>query len=78
MVHAAGTGTVLTLLAPPPESRDPGFADAMFEAVARQILTGPPASDPESTSAALPAPPTLTEAERALLAEWQNRPAPTG
>ncbi|MEV7098718.1 helix-turn-helix domain-containing protein [Amycolatopsis sp. NPDC051045] len=71
LVHAAGTGAVLTLLAQPPESRDPGLADAMFEAVAQQILTDAPATPP--AAAAFPAP--LTKAERALLAEWLDRPA---
>ncbi|WP_290060529.1 TetR/AcrR family transcriptional regulator [Amycolatopsis solani] len=66
LVHAAGTGTVLTLLAAPPASRDLGLADAMWEAVTHRILTGDPAPD------AGPAP--LTDAERALLAEWLARP----
>ena len=42
LIHAAGTGTVLTLLATPPEQRDPGLADAMYEAVMRPILTDIP------------------------------------
>ena len=67
LVHAAGTGTLLALLAAPPESRDPGLADAMWEAVAHRILTDAPEPD------AVPAAP-LTDAERALLAEWLARP----
>ncbi|WP_410667518.1 TetR/AcrR family transcriptional regulator [Amycolatopsis sp. cmx-4-68] len=66
LVHAAGTGAVLTLLASPPEDRDPGLADALLDAVLRAILTGAPA-DPPATA------PKLTDAERALLAEWLNR-----
>ncbi|UOX92057.1 TetR/AcrR family transcriptional regulator [Amycolatopsis sp. FBCC-B4732] len=66
LVHAAGTGTVLALLAAPPTGRDPGLADAMWEAVAHRILTDVPTPD------AAPAP--LTDAERALLAEWLSRP----
>lgn len=42
LIHAAGTGTVLATLSAPPDQRDPGLADAMFEAVLRQILTAPP------------------------------------
>jgi AcrR family transcriptional regulator len=72
LVHAAGTGAVLTLLTQPPESRDPGLADAMFDAVAQQILTDAPAATPNA-AAAFPA--VLTKAERALLAEWLDRPA---
>lgn len=64
LIHAAGTGAVLALLARPTE----GLADALYEAVAARILTDappPPAIPPE--------PPMLTGAERALLAEWLSR-----
>src|SRR5689334_12799077 len=43
LVHAAGVGTVQTLLAVPPDQRDPGLADAMYEAVLSQILVDVPA-----------------------------------
>lgn len=66
LIHAAGTGAVLTLLAGKPEDRDPGLADAMREAVFREILTDAPAE-------LAPASPRLTEAERALLREWSSR-----
>jgi AcrR family transcriptional regulator len=66
LVHAAGTGAVLTLLASPPQDRDPGLADALREAVLRAILTDAPADSPAP-------PPKLTDAERALLAEWLDR-----
>jgi AcrR family transcriptional regulator len=69
LVHAAGTGTVLALLAVPPDDRDPGLADTMFEAVAHRILTDAP-SPPDAAVRALPG---LTAAERALLAEWLDR-----
>lgn len=64
LIHAAGTGAVLALLSRPTE----GLADAMYEAVATQILTDAPA--PPTVPADLP---TLTGAERALLAEWLGR-----
>lgn len=80
LIHAAGTGVVLTLLSAPPEERDPGLADAMYEAVTRSVLTDPPAPPSGGTtspSAALRAAaaelPTLTDAERALLSEWLDR-----
>src|SRR4051812_48708230 len=43
LIHAAGTGAVLTLLARGPDERDPGLAETMFEAVLGQILTDAPA-----------------------------------
>jgi hypothetical protein len=43
MIQAAGTGAVLALLALPPDERDPGLADAMYDAVAAAILTTAPA-----------------------------------
>ena len=68
LIHAAGTGAVLTALARAPEHRDPGVADALFEAVLARIVTGapvPPAAPAELAK--------LTGAERALLAEWLDR-----
>ncbi|MBM2615985.1 TetR/AcrR family transcriptional regulator [Actinoplanes sp. LDG1-06] len=80
MIHAAGSGTVLALLQTPAEARDPGLADAMFEAVATRILTTAPSTADTGTTAvavtfqtALPDLPALTEAERALMAEWLTR-----
>ena len=68
LVHAAGTGAVLTLLARRPEDRDPGLAEAMFEAVLARILTDAPAPPDASPDLS-----KLTGAERALLAEWLDR-----
>jgi hypothetical protein len=80
LIHAAGTGAVLTLLATPPEQRDPGLADAMYEAVMRAILTDVPvvpADDAAATAIAFKAVagrlPGLTDTERALLAERLDR-----
>ncbi|WP_063017811.1 TetR/AcrR family transcriptional regulator [Nocardia niwae] len=85
LVHAAGTGAALALLSVPPQHRDRGLAEAMYEAVTHAILTeGPALSAPHTTTAALRAAaldlPMLTDAERALLSEWLQRPgeAPTG
>ncbi|MFJ7213365.1 TetR/AcrR family transcriptional regulator [Amycolatopsis sp. NPDC098790] len=64
LIHAAGTGAVLTLLAGSTE----GLADAMYEAVAGRILTdapAPPAAPPDLSM--------LTGAEHALLEEWLGR-----
>ncbi len=80
LIHAAGTGAVLTLLSMPPEHRDPGLADAMYDAVMQSILTDVPALAEDSTAAAavafrtvVPKLPMLTDAERALLSEWLDR-----
>ena len=80
LIHAAGTGVVLILLSTPLESRDPGLADAMYEAVARSILTDAPAlptGDPAGMAVAIravaPTLPMLTAAERTLLSEWLDR-----
>ncbi|RSM67968.1 TetR/AcrR family transcriptional regulator [Kibdelosporangium aridum] len=80
LIHAAGTGTVLALLSVPPQDRDLGLADAMYEAMMRSILTDAPtlpADSPTAVAVAFravaPKLPMLTSAERALLAEWLDR-----
>jgi AcrR family transcriptional regulator len=80
LIHAAGSGVVLTLLALPPHERDLDLADAMFEAVTRSILTDAPAltgDDPTAAAVAfrtlVPGLPGLTGTERALMAEWLDR-----
>lgn len=82
MLHACGTGTVLTLLALPPSERDPGLADAVYEALERTILSDGGSSAAEGddvlrAAVALRAAATgqtaLTPAERALLSEWLDR-----
>lgn len=85
LVHAAGTGTVLTLLSTPPERRDPGLADDMYAAVLRQICTdAPEPADGGTTAAAVafravaPRLGTLSEAERRLLTEWLDRAIDAG
>ncbi|WP_037077399.1 TetR/AcrR family transcriptional regulator [Pseudonocardia spinosispora] len=80
LIHAAGTGAVLTLLSTPPSDRDPGLADDLFDAVLRRILTdtAPFAEDgPLASAVALravtPALDMLSDAERQLLTEWLDR-----
>ncbi|MEV1319761.1 TetR/AcrR family transcriptional regulator [Micromonospora arborensis] len=80
MIHAAGNGTILALLATPEDRRDPGLSDAMFDAVLSSILVTTPAT-PDTTMSAVavtfatvvPDLPGLSDAERALMAEWLNR-----
>jgi len=80
LIQAAGIGTIQTLLAAPPDDRDPGLASAMLDAVLRQILTGapvPPGNDATATTVAfrtlVPRLSALSDAERKLLAEWLDR-----
>ncbi|MFD5827546.1 TetR/AcrR family transcriptional regulator [Lentzea sp. NPDC060358] len=76
LIHAAGTGAMIALLATPPPERDPGLADAMWEMVRRTVLTSEPSDEvtvTETVERALPALHQLTAAERALLAEWLTR-----
>jgi len=80
LIQAAGIGTIQTLLATPPDDRDPGLADAMLDAVLRQILTdasAPPDNDATATAVAfrtlVPRLSALSDAERKLLAEWLDR-----
>ncbi len=80
MIHAAGTGTVLTLLATPADERDPRLADAMCDAVLSALTTDPPAAAPTGPlalavgfAAAVPDLPGLRATERALLADWVGR-----
>jgi AcrR family transcriptional regulator len=80
LIHAAGTGTVLTLLARPPQERDLGLADAAYEAVMQAIVTDAPATAAGDTAAAAVAlraalsdQPALSAGERALMAELLDR-----
>jgi AcrR family transcriptional regulator len=81
MIHAAGNGTVLALLEVPAGERDPGLADAMLDAVLASVLAHEPAA-PEATRTTTVAVtfgtvlddlPGLSDAERALMAEWLAR-----
>ena len=80
LVHAAGMGVVLSLIATPEDERDAELSVTARESVLDRILTGtaaPAGSDlPEravALRAALDGAGVLTEAERVLLAEWLDR-----
>lgn len=80
MIHAAGTGTVLALLNTPPDQRDPQLAQAMLDALLSSITSvTPAAADTTATgiavafAAVVPDVPGLSDAEKALLAEWLTR-----
>lgn len=80
LIQAAGIGTIQAVLSTPAEQRDPGLADAMYEAVLGQILTDPPAHAAGGALAATvafravaPELAVLTEAEQQLLGEWLRR-----
>jgi hypothetical protein len=60
MLHAAGCGTVLTLLELPEEARTPGLSAAVFEAVTGAVTTPGPAPRPDGTPVLMPAPPSIT------------------
>ena len=84
LIHAAGTGAILSLLEQPVGERDPELATTLLDAVLDRILTG----EVESTTDAVPAThhtavvtlravtddlAALSAPERALLAEWLDR-----
>jgi AcrR family transcriptional regulator len=80
LVHAAGSGTALTLIALPEDRRDPALSDLAREAVIAAVTTGtPPRDQPSPVSAAvtlralLPQTSVLTAHERGLLHEWLDR-----
>jgi len=84
LVQAGGVGVISTLLATSPEERDPGLADAVYEAVLAQLLTDAPSDgsreDRDEVRGAAVAVRAvaahlemLTAGERALLAEWLDR-----
>jgi AcrR family transcriptional regulator len=78
LIHAAGTGAVLAILAAPAGRRDLGIADAMYDAVIQAILTDAPAVTGASALAvafrtAIPGLPHLSAAERSLMSEWLDR-----
>ena len=80
LIRAAGVGAVQTLLSMPPDDRDPGLADAMYEAVLREIVNAAPeVSDTGPVAAAVTLRALvarldmLSNAERQLLTEWLDR-----
>lgn len=83
LVHAAGCGVTFTLIAMPPEDRDPELSAQAREAAIAAVTTDDvPADDGAARSgvvvamrAMAPELSGLSEAERALLAEWMERAA---
>jgi AcrR family transcriptional regulator len=80
LIQAAGIGTIQTLLSTPPDQRDPGLPESMFQAILGQVLTDAPErpeSGPVAAAVAFraiaPRLDILSEAERQLLAEWLDR-----
>jgi AcrR family transcriptional regulator len=80
LVHAAGRGTTLALIALPPDRRDPALLAIAREAVIAAISTDAPATaSPGPVSAAialravLPHVTALGTSERALMREWLDR-----
>lgn len=88
LVQSAGAGVIQTLVAVPPDRRDPGLPAAMWDVLRRAIALDPEPGQSvgraRSTAATLvaframvPGLDALSDAERSLLAEWLDRPAPT-
>ncbi|HEY6888149.1 MAG TPA: TetR/AcrR family transcriptional regulator, partial [Solirubrobacter sp.] len=80
LLHAAGLGTVLALLAMPEDARDLALSDMAREAVLAAITTDSPVLESPSPAtaaialrAALPDATPLSEGERHLLDEWLDR-----
>ncbi len=80
LVHAAGCGTTLTLIAMPADRRDAALSHTAREAVIAAITTDTPGpAEPGPVAAAvalravLPQTAALTVYERGLLSEWLDR-----
>jgi hypothetical protein len=84
MIHAAGMGVVLSLIAAEPRDRDPALSEATREAILAAVTTDAApdaATDHDRVSgravalkAVLPEPPAgFTSSENALLSEWLDR-----
>ncbi|WP_241984787.1 TetR/AcrR family transcriptional regulator [Cryobacterium adonitolivorans] len=80
LFQAAGVGVITTVLATPPDERDPSLVDAVLEGVLAQIITDNPVvtnagSLPTTIAfrAIAPSLPGLSATERELLTEWLDR-----
>jgi AcrR family transcriptional regulator len=80
LVHAAGSGTTLALIALPEDRRDPALSRLAREALIAAITTDAavaaepgPAGAAVALRAALPQTSALTAPERALMTEWLDR-----
>ncbi len=80
LIHAAGSGTVFSLLATEQDRRDPHLSELAREAVIAAVATTEPTADAPGPAPAaialrarLPEVTGLSEAERHLLEEWLQR-----
>ena len=80
LVHAAGSGTTLTLIGLPEDRRDPALSHTARDAVIAAITTDDPATDEPGPAGAaialravLPETSALSAHERGLLEEWLDR-----
>ena len=80
LVHAAGSGTTLTLIGLPEDRRDPALSHTARDAVIAAITTDVPATDEAGPAGAaialravLPQTSALSAHERGLLEEWLDR-----
>jgi AcrR family transcriptional regulator len=80
IIQAAAIGAIQATLGTPIDRRDPGFAEAMYEAALNQILTDAPEFPADGTLATTiafraiaPQIDALTSAERHILLEWLDR-----
>lgn len=80
VLHPAGIGVVLTMLAVAPHKRDLDLADAMWTAASQTVLSDPAATAVGGVTATavlfrtvLPELSALSDAERTLMVEWLDR-----
>ncbi|MEP6629039.1 MAG: TetR/AcrR family transcriptional regulator [Lapillicoccus sp.] len=83
MIHAAGSGVVLTLIGDHPDTHDETLSDATLDAILASVLATQPAPRADdhhalvvTLAAALPDLPDLSAAEKLLLREWLQRITP--
>ena len=80
LLHATGTGVLLSLIARPPAERDLALADLAFDAILRAIITNAPSAPAGNVTAAavtlrssLGSLDALSPGEAALMGEWLQR-----
>jgi N12 class adenine-specific DNA methylase len=76
LIHAAGSGLTLSLIALAPDRRDPQLSTLAREAVIAAVTTDAAVAPLDAAAgllATLPTATVLTPAERALMTEWLGR-----